>query len=190
MTEMSFGIPALHEAPTYTSFPDGPRDAPHRGTPARDSCGHVGRRAGDFSRGRGAGRDGHPTGPVWLRRGPCRRVRCRTRRVRADDGRGTVTPDAFHSSAGARAGHRRGHHRIALRSGRPYTMPAVRLILSRSLNRGFGRGLGLAVRNMSSGFRLYRRRILLLAWISTEHYLPKMWTNRMHGDHLPGAVSP
>jgi len=40
------------------------------------------------------------------------------------------------------------------------TMPAGRLLLSRSLNRVFSRGLGLPVRDMSSGFRLYHRRIL------------------------------
>ncbi len=40
------------------------------------------------------------------------------------------------------------------------TMPAGRLLLSRSLNHVFSRGLGLSVRDMSSGFRLYRRGIL------------------------------
>lgn len=39
-------------------------------------------------------------------------------------------------------------------------MPLGRKLLSRVLNRFFGLGLGLAVRDLSSGFRLYRRRVL------------------------------
>jgi dolichol-phosphate mannosyltransferase len=39
-------------------------------------------------------------------------------------------------------------------------MPRGRYILSRTLNRIFSRGLSLAVRDMSSGFRLYRARVL------------------------------
>jgi SAM-dependent methyltransferase len=39
-------------------------------------------------------------------------------------------------------------------------MPAGRLLLSQVLNRVFSRGLGLGVRDMSSGFRLYRRSVL------------------------------
>ena len=39
-------------------------------------------------------------------------------------------------------------------------MPASRLLLSRTLNAVFSRGLGLGVRDMSSGFRLYRASVL------------------------------
>jgi len=39
-------------------------------------------------------------------------------------------------------------------------MPLGRYILSRALNRVFSRGLSLGVRDMSSGFRLYRSRVL------------------------------
>ena len=28
------------------------------------------------------------------------------------------------------------------------------------------------------------------AWISTEHYLPKIWADRMHSYRLPGVVTP
>jgi dolichol-phosphate mannosyltransferase len=40
-------------------------------------------------------------------------------------------------------------------------MPAWRLALSRVLNTTFGRGLSLPVHDLSSGFRLYRRAVLL-----------------------------
>jgi SAM-dependent methyltransferase len=39
-------------------------------------------------------------------------------------------------------------------------MPASRYVMSRVLNRAFSRGLSLGVRDMSSGFRLYHRRVL------------------------------
>jgi dolichol-phosphate mannosyltransferase len=39
-------------------------------------------------------------------------------------------------------------------------MPASRYVLSRTLNSVFSRGLSLGVADMSSGFRLYRRRVL------------------------------
>jgi len=41
-------------------------------------------------------------------------------------------------------------------------MPMTRYILSRALNRVFSRGLALPVRDMSSGFRLYDRKVLLV----------------------------
>jgi dolichol-phosphate mannosyltransferase len=42
------------------------------------------------------------------------------------------------------------------------TMPRARLILSRILNTWFGRGLSVPLRDLSSGFRLYRRHVLQL----------------------------
>ena len=39
-------------------------------------------------------------------------------------------------------------------------MPATRRVLSFVLNRLYGRALGLPIRDLSSGFRLYRRRAL------------------------------
>ena len=34
------------------------------------------------------------------------------------------------------------------------------------------------------------RQLPTLAWISTEHYLPKIWADRMHSYRLPGVVTP
>ena len=45
-------------------------------------------------------------------------------------------------------------------AGGAATMPRFRLLLSRTLNRAFSRGLSLRVRDMSSGFRLYQARTL------------------------------
>jgi glycosyltransferase involved in cell wall biosynthesis len=44
--------------------------------------------------------------------------------------------------------------------GASYRMPILRAVLSRVLNLVFSRGLDLRVRDMSSGFRLYRARVL------------------------------
>jgi dolichol-phosphate mannosyltransferase len=50
------------------------------------------------------------------------------------------------------------------------SMPAGRRLLSRSLNRVFSRGLGLPVRDMSSGFRLYCRHILSPGVYASRHF--------------------
>lgn len=44
--------------------------------------------------------------------------------------------------------------------GGDYDMPLARAVLSRILNALFARGLGLSVKDMSSGFRLYRSSVL------------------------------
>ncbi|HEY7410083.1 MAG TPA: methyltransferase domain-containing protein [Vicinamibacteria bacterium] len=50
------------------------------------------------------------------------------------------------------------------------TMPLSRKLLSRILNRFFARGLGLPVRDLSSGFRLYRRRLLRPAELTSTNF--------------------
>lgn len=44
--------------------------------------------------------------------------------------------------------------------GGDYRMPIFRVVLSRILNKAFARGLGLNLRDLSSGFRLYRSAVL------------------------------
>ena len=55
-------------------------------------------------------------------------------------------------------------------SGGIAQMPITRYILSRVLNRVFSRGLALPVLDMSSGFRLYSRKVLLVDDYCSRHF--------------------
>jgi len=55
-------------------------------------------------------------------------------------------------------------------SGGGARMPAHRALLSRFLNRFFAKGLGVPLRDLSSGFRLYRRRALLLDEVTARDF--------------------
>jgi len=50
------------------------------------------------------------------------------------------------------------------------TMPFYRAVLSRVLNRFFALGLGIPLRDLSSGFRLYHRRALLVDEVTARDF--------------------
>ncbi|MBK6315256.1 MAG: glycosyltransferase [Blastocatellia bacterium] len=64
-------------------------------------------------------------------------------------------------------------------------MPASRLVLSRVLNILFGRLLGIDVRDMSSGFRLYDRRVVQSLDARGEHFdvLPELVALALEAGH-------
>jgi dolichol-phosphate mannosyltransferase len=55
-------------------------------------------------------------------------------------------------------------------AGGDATMPLVRALLSRVLNRFFARGLGVPLRDLSSGFRLYRTAVLDMRAVTARDF--------------------
>jgi len=60
------------------------------------------------------------------------------------------------------------------------TMPLLRALLSRILNRVFARGLGVPLEDLSSGFRLYRTSVLDMWAVTpgTSTCCPRSWCGR------------